>query len=100
LSISAGANVKAVQTMLGHKSAAVTLDTYADLFPDDLEAVAGDWTPQCLRFVNLLRTHCGRTRKRVPDTKNHRPCCCWSGSRFTSRGGGVGVAVSGFRTYA
>jgi integrase len=40
LSISAGANVKAVQTMLGHKSAALTLDTYADLFPDDLEAVA------------------------------------------------------------
>ena len=34
------ANVKAVQTMLGHKSAALTLDTYADLFPDDLEAVA------------------------------------------------------------
>ena len=40
LAISAGANVKAVQTMLGHKSAAMTLDTYADLFPDDLEAVA------------------------------------------------------------
>ncbi|MFI5782699.1 tyrosine-type recombinase/integrase [Nocardia sp. NPDC051570] len=40
LAISAGANPKAVQTMLGHKSAAMTLDTYADLFPDDLEAVA------------------------------------------------------------
>ncbi|MBZ4620981.1 site-specific integrase [Mycobacterium avium subsp. hominissuis] len=40
LAISAQANVKAVQTMLGHKSAALTLDTYADLFPDDLEAVA------------------------------------------------------------
>ena len=40
LAISAGANVKAVQMMLGHKSAALTLDTYADLFPDDLEAVA------------------------------------------------------------
>lgn len=40
LAISAGANVKAVQTMLGHASAAMTLDTYADLFPDDLEAVA------------------------------------------------------------
>lgn len=26
--------------MLGHKSAAMTLDTYADLFPDDLEAVS------------------------------------------------------------
>ncbi|WP_307596653.1 tyrosine-type recombinase/integrase [Nocardia pseudobrasiliensis] len=40
LSIGAGANVKAVQTMLGHKPAAMTLDTYADLFPDDLEAVS------------------------------------------------------------
>lgn len=40
LAVSVGANVKAVQTMLGHKSAALTLDTYADLFPDDLDAVA------------------------------------------------------------
>lgn len=40
LAISDGANVKAIQTMLGHKSAALTLDTYADLFPDDLESVA------------------------------------------------------------
>lgn len=40
LAISAGANVKAVQTMMGHASAAMTLDTYADLFPDDLERVA------------------------------------------------------------
>jgi hypothetical protein len=35
-----GANVKAVQKMLGHASAAMTLDIYADLFDDDLEAVA------------------------------------------------------------
>ena len=41
LAISAGANPKGVQTMLGHASAAMTLDTYADLFPDDLDAVAG-----------------------------------------------------------
>ncbi|MGO2092576.1 MAG: site-specific integrase, partial [Microbacterium gubbeenense] len=34
------ANVKAVQRMLGHKSAAMTLDTYADLFDDDLDDVA------------------------------------------------------------
>lgn len=40
LAISAGANVKAVQRMLGHASAAITLDTYADLFDDDLAAVA------------------------------------------------------------
>ena len=40
LAISSGANVKAVQRMLGHASAAMTLDIYADLFDDDLEAVA------------------------------------------------------------
>ncbi len=40
LVVSAGANVKAVQKMLGHKSAAMTLDTYADLFDKDADAVA------------------------------------------------------------
>ena len=40
LAVSAGANVKAVQRMLGHASAAVTLDVYADLFDDDLDGVA------------------------------------------------------------
>jgi integrase len=40
LAVSAGANVKAVQRMLGHASAAMTLDVYADLFDDDLETVA------------------------------------------------------------
>ena len=39
LAISSGANVKVVQRMLGHKSAKVTLDTYAALFPDDLDSV-------------------------------------------------------------
>ncbi|MDT0116512.1 hypothetical protein Q9R20_05855 [Microbacterium sp. PRF11] len=29
-----------MQRMLGHASAAMTLDTYADLFDDDLDAVA------------------------------------------------------------
>jgi integrase len=40
LAVSAGANVKAVQKMLGHASAAMTLDTYADLFDRDADAVA------------------------------------------------------------
>jgi len=40
LAVPAGANVKSVQRMLGHASAAVTLDVYADLFDDDLDAVA------------------------------------------------------------
>lgn len=40
LAVSAGANVKAVQRMLGHAKASMTLDVYTDLFDDDLEAVA------------------------------------------------------------
>jgi integrase len=40
LAIAAGANMKAVQLMLGHASAAMTLDIYAGLFADDLDAVA------------------------------------------------------------
>lgn len=40
LAVSAGANVKAVQRMLGHASAAVTLDVYADLFDSDLDEVS------------------------------------------------------------
>jgi integrase len=40
LAVQAGANVKAVQRMLGHASAAMTLDVYAGLFGDDLDDVA------------------------------------------------------------
>lgn len=40
LAVSAGANVKAVQRMLGHASAAMTLDVYSGLFSDDLDEVA------------------------------------------------------------
>lgn len=38
--MSAGVNVLALQRMLGYTSAKVTLDTYADLFDDDLDAAA------------------------------------------------------------
>lgn len=40
LSISAGANVKVVQHMLGHATAAMTLDLYGHLMSDDLAGVA------------------------------------------------------------
>ena len=52
LAISAGANVKAVQKMLGHASAAMTLDVYADLFDDDLDAVAAR-LDQALMFSSV-----------------------------------------------
>lgn len=40
LAVSAGADVKAIQRMLGHASAAMTLDIYADLFDGDLDDVS------------------------------------------------------------
>lgn len=43
LLVHAGANVKVVQRQLGHKSAAMTLDVYADLFDADLDAVGKMW---------------------------------------------------------
>jgi integrase len=53
LAISAGANPKVVQRMLGHASAAMTLDIYADLFESDLDAVAD-------RLENVLKM-CSRS---------------------------------------
>ena len=40
LAVSVGGNVKVVQRMLGHKSAAMTLNVYTGLFDGDLDAVA------------------------------------------------------------
>ena len=39
LTVSAGTNIKALQRMLGHASASMTSDTYADLFDEDLNSV-------------------------------------------------------------
>lgn len=41
LAVQAGGSVKDVQALLGHESAAITLDTYADLFPSDLSDLMG-----------------------------------------------------------
>lgn len=39
LAIQSGANIKSLQNMLGHESAALTLDRYGHLYPSDVEAV-------------------------------------------------------------
>jgi integrase len=61
LSVSAGVNVLALQRMLGHTSAKVTLDTYADLFDDDLDTVAvtlhAQYSPQIVGKVWAQREH-------------------------------------------
>ena len=56
LAISAGANVKVVQRLLGHKSAVLTLDRYGHLFPDDLDAVADAFDAAAESTADSLRT--------------------------------------------
>jgi integrase len=51
IAISSGVNVLALSRMLGHTSAKVTLDTYADLFDTDLDAVATALDLKCAHSV-------------------------------------------------
>jgi integrase len=53
LAVSVGVNVLALQRMLGHKSAKMTLDTYADPFDDDLDAVADTLHARYAREVSV-----------------------------------------------
>jgi len=56
LAISSGANVKDVQRMLGHASAAMTLDVYAGLFEDGLDDVADRMDGLARAAADSLRT--------------------------------------------
>ncbi|WP_280243518.1 tyrosine-type recombinase/integrase [Nocardia abscessus] len=56
LAISAGANIKVVQKMLGHKTATLTLDLYGHLFDDDLDPVADAMNRGALAAADSLRT--------------------------------------------
>ncbi|MBY0288122.1 MAG: site-specific integrase [Mycobacteriaceae bacterium] len=56
LAVSAGANVKAVQRMLGHAKASMTLDVYADLFDEDLDGVADRLDIAIRSVADQLRT--------------------------------------------
>jgi site-specific recombinase XerD len=57
LAVSAGANVLALQRMLGHEKPSTTLDVYSDLFDEDLEAVAGALsTARDAALADYLRT--------------------------------------------
>jgi integrase len=51
IAISSGVNVLALSRMLKHTSAKVTLDTYADLFDTDLDAVASALDLKCAQSV-------------------------------------------------
>ena len=74
LAIAAGANVKVVQQMLGHASAAMTLDVYAGLFGDDLDAVADSLDAAALRSAaDILRTQSDEATVVALDSKRAKP---------------------------
>lgn len=58
LAIKSGANIKVVQTMMGHASATMTWDRYGHLYDDDLDAVAERLDAVRAEF---LRTTCGQS---------------------------------------
>ncbi len=68
LAIAARANIKVVQTMLGHKSATMTWDLYGHLYDDDLNAVA-ERIDAAARAATLRRS----SRQRVAVGDNLRP---------------------------
>lgn len=53
LAIQSGANIKALQNMLGHESAGLTLDRYGHLYGSDVEAVG-------VAINDLLTRNCGQ----------------------------------------
>jgi integrase len=55
LAIRSGANIKVVQTMMGHASATMTRDLYGHLYDDDLDNVAKRLDTA---RSELLRTNC------------------------------------------
>jgi hypothetical protein len=48
--------VKVLQTLLGHKTATLTLDRYGHLFPDDLGRIADAFDTAAQTAADALRT--------------------------------------------
>jgi len=73
LAVSAGANVKAVQRILGHASAAVTLDVYADLFDEDLDevGVSLDRIAMKTSIADVIADHRRPTWEHLPTLPAH-----------------------------
>lgn len=69
LAIRSGANIKVVQRMLGHKTAAMTLDLYGHLYTDDLDDVAARLGKAFEEAAESLRNpKTKRARKKLPVT--------------------------------
>lgn len=83
LAVSAGVNVLALARMLGHTSAKMTLDTYADLFDDDLDATAASLHARYNRL-------CSKRAHRAPTRADKPGLCC---GNFGGGGGGGGGGI-------
>jgi integrase len=66
LAIQAGANIKALQNMLGHESAGLTLDRYGHLYGSDVEAVG-------VAINGLLTRKCGQNVVSAADPASTLP---------------------------
>jgi hypothetical protein len=62
------ANIKVLQSLLGHKTATLTLDRYGHLVPDDLGRVADAFDVATELTADWLRT--GRPLKTVRSDQN------------------------------
>jgi hypothetical protein len=56
LAVSVGGNDKAIRRMVGHAKASMTLDTYVDLFDEDLDDVADCLNAAIRTTADALRT--------------------------------------------
>ncbi|MFE4470199.1 tyrosine-type recombinase/integrase [Leifsonia sp. NPDC056824] len=54
LAVSAGANIKVLQKILGHKGATMTFDVYVDLFDEDLDMVTARLDEAAARLGTIL----------------------------------------------
>jgi integrase len=57
LAIKAGANIKVLQNLLGHKTATLTLDRYGHLYPDELGVIADALDVHARAAAASLRPH-------------------------------------------
>ena len=74
LAIASGADVKVVQQMLGHASAAMTLDQYGHLFGDRLDEVANRMArcPRSFCCPSVARDHIRRSRADPGESRRPR----------------------------
>jgi integrase len=65
LAIASGADVKVVQTMLGHKTATLTLDTYGHLWPDRLDEVSDRLDSQRAKALEKARKKADKAARKA-----------------------------------